>query len=425
MDEILEPTTPEQKRTVAALFSASGLFSASTIAVFTLTAIIAADLSGSDTVAGLPNTLGLLGRAAFAVPFGYLMDRIGRRLSLSLGYSLAIAGSLFSVWAISTSSLAGFLIGALAIGMSRAAGDQSRYVGAEVFHSQRRAKVIGIIVSAGTVGAIFGPLLVPASTVWMANIGLPQQAGPFIISAVAMTLATLIIFVFLRPDPQQLGFKIAEQEALVDPQNIENIAGDGRTLREIFSAPMVQLAIAAMVLSYFVMAMLMVITPLHMDRHDHTTAAISGVIMAHTLGMFGTAWLTGILVDRFGRVQMIVAGTAVLAISCIVAPLSLKLPILGLALFLLGLGWNFCFVSGSTLLSDALASHERGRAQGASEMLVALGTGAASLATGFLFAQGQFLLVSMVGFLGTFLLFASTVILLRRDYRQATVSAAD
>lgn len=419
MKEINEPVTTEQRRTVEVLFSASGLFSASMIAAFTLSSIIAADLSGNDIVAGLPNTIGLVGRAAFALPFGYLMDRIGRRLSLSLGYAIAVLGSIVSVWAVSGLNFAVFLIGALLIGMSRAAGDQSRYVGAEVFHFSRRAKVIGIIVSAGTVGAILGPLLVPLSAAWMNYFGFSERAGPFAASAILMLFATLIIFLFLKPDPQQLGQEIADEEASLDPQNIENVAGDGRPLREIFAAPMVQLAVLSMVLSYFVMAMLMVITPLHMDRHDHSTTAISGVITAHTLGMFGLSWFTGWLIDRFGRIQMIVAGTAILALSCILAPLSLRLPILGLALFLLGLGWNFCYVAGSTLLSDALAQQERGRAQGASEMMVALGTGAASLLTGLFFAQGQYLLVSIIGLAGSLLMLILTVVLVRKD-RQTT-----
>ena len=425
MNEINGPISTLQKRTVTVLFSASGLFSASMIAAFTLSSIIAADLSGNDIVAGLPNTLGLIGRAAFALPFGYLMDRIGRRLSLSFGYAIAVLGGIVSAWAVGVLSFTGFLFGALLFGMSRAAGDQSRYVGAEVFPFDRRAKVIGIIVSAGTVGAILGPLLVPISASWMANVGLPERSGPFLVSAFLMLIAAIVIFALLRPDPQLLGQDIAEQEASLDPQNIENIAGDGRPLREIFAAPMVQLAVLSMVLSYFVMAMLMVITPLHMDRHDHSTAAISGVIMAHTLGMFGLSWFTGWLIDRFGRIQMIVAGTVVLAVSCVLAPLSLRLPILGLALFLLGLGWNFCFVAGSTLLSDALAQQERGRAQGASEMMVALGTGAASLSTGLLFAQGQYLLVSIIGLAGSLILFAATLVLARREKDSPALSPTD
>jgi MFS family permease len=411
------PASPEQKRIVSSLFTAQSFFSASSIAAFTLSPIISSILSGSDSWVGLPNTIVLIGRAGFALPLGYLMDRLGRRLALSGGYSMAIIGSAISVWAIVAENFPIFLLGALFLGMSRAAGDQSRYVGAEVFRLSRRAKVIGVIVSAGTIGAILGPLLVPASTTWMANLGLPEYAGPFIVSGMLMIFATAAVFLFLRPDPKELGKAVAEQEAAENPDSVENVAKEARPLPQIFSAPMVQLAILSMVIGFFVMAFLMVITPLHMDHNNHTTTAISSVIMAHTLGMFGLSWLTGGLIDRFGRIPMILAGTAILALSCILAPLSLQVPILGLALFLLGLGWNFTYVAGSSLLSDALAAHERARAQGASEAIVAVGAGMASLTVGLFFAQGGYLLVSITGMFFTLLLALATVLLVRKDRR--------
>jgi len=414
------PTSPAQKRIVSSLFTAQSFFSASSIASFTLTPIISSILSGSDSWVGLPNTIVLLGRAGFALPLGYMMDRFGRRLALSSGYSMAVAGSLISVWAIVAQSFPIFLLGALFLGMSRAAGDQSRYVGAEVFRLSKRAKVIGIIVSAGTIGAILGPLLVPASTSWMASLGLSEYAGPFIVSAILMVFATGAVFFFLRPDPKELGLAVAEQEAAENPDSVENVNKEARPLPQIFAAPMVQLAILSMVIGFFVMSFLMVITPLHMDHNNHSTTAISSVIMAHTLGMFGLSWLTGGLIDRFGRISMILAGTAILAVSCILAPLSLQVPILSLALFLLGLGWNFTYVAGSSLLSDALAAHERARAQGASEALIAVGAGMASLTVGLFFAQGGYLLVSATGMFFTLLLALATVLLVRKERRIST-----
>ncbi len=413
------PVTSAQKRIVSVLFVAQSFFSASSIAAFTLSPIISSVLSGSDSWVGLPNTITLLGRAGFALPLGIMMDRIGRRLALSSGYSMAIIGSAVSVWAILSGSFPIFLLGALFLGMARSAGDQSRYVGAEVFTLSRRAKVIGLIVSAGTIGAIFGPLLVPASTGWVKSFGLPEETGPFIVSGILMLYATGAVLFFLRPDPRELSEAIAVQEAADNPDSLENSVGERRPLRQIFAAPMVQLAILAMVIAFFVMSFLMVITPLHMDRAALTTAAISTVIMAHTLGMYGLSWLTGGLIDRFGRIPMILAGTAILGASCILAPLSLHIPILSLALFLLGLGWNFCYVAGSSLLSDALAAHERPRAQGASEALVAVTAGLASLSVGLVFAAGGYLLVSVIALIATLLLVLSTYWLVRKERRLA------
>ncbi|MCA9950882.1 MAG: MFS transporter [Anaerolineales bacterium] len=394
---------------------AQSFFSASSIAAFTLSGIISIQLSGTDSTAGWPNTIGLIGRALFAYPLGYMMDRFGRRPALSAGYGTAIFGSIVSIWAIINANYLAFMLGAFLIGMARAAGEQSRYVGAEIFPLSRRAKVIGIIVSAGTIGAILGPQLVPISTGWMESIGLPPSTGPFVISGIFILYAALAIFLFLRPDPKILGAEVARIEAAEDPDSIENVPGGERPLRQIFAAPMVQLAIITMTLSFFVMTFVMVITPVHMNYHAHSTGAISNVIMAHTLGMFGLSWLSGWLIDRFGRIPMILSGAAILISACILAPLSLLVPILGLALFLLGLGWNFCFVSGSSLLSDALATHERGRAQGASETIVALGSGLASFSVGIVFQQGDYLLVSFVGLAFSLLLVGATLWLVRKD----------
>lgn len=128
--------------------------------------------------------------------------------------------------------------------------------------------------------------------------------------------------------------------------------------------------------------------------------------MAHTLGMFGLSGVTGWLIDKYGRISIIIVGAVILVMASLLTPLSEALPPLAFALFLLGLGWNFCFVAGSSLLSDTLHSTERGRAQGASDTLVALSSGVGSLATGAVFAVGGIIATSGVGLAITLMLFA-------------------
>ena len=121
---------------------------------------------------------------------------------------------------------------------------------------------------------------------------------------------------------------------------------------------------------------------------------------SHSTGgeiMFGLSGVTGWLVGRLGRLPMIAAGAVVLIVSALLAPVSAEVPMLAIALFLLGLGWNFTFVAGSSLLSDQLLPAERGRAQGAGEMAVAIGAGLGSLGSGFIFAGGGIETVSLVG----------------------------
>ena len=414
---------PVRRRISGSLFAGQSLFSAATILSFTLTAIIAADLSGSDSAAGLPTTVSLVARAALAYPVGWILDRFGRRLGLSAGFLVGLFGSLLGAWSIINGSFLGFLASAALLGGSRASSEQSRYVAAEVYPSSNRSRVIGWIVFAGTIGAIGGPLLVEPAINMAEIAGIAAFAGPFLASGLLLLVAAVVIFLMLRPDPQRIGKKIAAVER-------EQVDGEpaaeapARPLRQIFAGALPLLAVVAMMIGQLVMTMLMVITSLHMIRNDHDTGAISLVIMAHTLGMFGLSGLTGWLVGRLGRVPMIIAGSIVLLVACLLAPLSTELSLLALALFLLGLGWNFAFVAGSSLLSDQLVPAERGRAQGAGEMAVAIGAGLGGLSSGIIFDSGGIEAVSLagLGFSLDLLVITCWVALVRRPVAAAAAS---
>ena len=170
-----------------------------------------------------------------------------------------------------------------------------------------------------------------------------------------------------------------------------------RSLREIFAVPAFLTATIVLVVSQLIMTLIMVIAPLHMHHFNHPDTNITLALTAHTLGMFGFSSVTGWLIDRTSRHLMIVVGSLVLALSAMIVPLSPTLFPVALALFLLGLGWNFCFIAASSLLSDALAPGERGRAQGANEMVVALAAGTGSLSSGTVFAQGGIISVAIMG----------------------------
>ncbi|MBX3057817.1 MAG: MFS transporter [Anaerolineae bacterium] len=382
-----------RQRLTITLFVGQSLFAAAMIATFTLMAIVAADLSGSDAMAGIPSTLTLLGRAAAAYPIGLLLDKAGRRMGLSAGFGLGVVGSITAVYAIGIGSFMMFCVGAVLMGMGRAGSDQSRYIAAEIHMADKRAKVIGLLVFAGTIGAVLGPALVAPSQLFAVTNGFAAVTGPFLVGIGLYTLGLLVTMLFLRPDPKEISaaIEIEEQHLLVQ--------APARPLLTIFRQPAIILSVAALAISQLVMAMLMVITPLYMNHHAHGAGSISFVISAHTFGMFALSGVTGWLIDHYGRVPLIVAGAFVLIIASILTPLSTAVLPLAVALFLLGLGWNFCFIAGSSLLSDSLAANERPRTQGASEMLVALSAGIAGLATGVLFDQAGMTAVSIVGFL--------------------------
>ena len=304
MDEEASRIHPAVRyRTATVLFLAQALFTAATIAAFTLSPVIAAALSGRDAAAGLPSTLTLAGRATIAYPIGWLMDRIGRRAGLSLGFLVGTAGAALSFWAVLTEQFPVFLLGALLLGVMRGAGEQGRYAAAEVYRPARRARVIGLIVFAGTIGAVGGPLVVgPAGQLALAR-DLPEMAGPYAAAFLFLASALILVFLALRPDPARIRHLVEEAASA------EEAAADaGLSLLSLFRRPLVQVAVGAMVIGQLVMTLLMVITPLHMAHHEHGSGLISLVIMAHTLGMFGLSGITGWLTDQLGRVAVILVG---------------------------------------------------------------------------------------------------------------------
>jgi MFS family permease len=247
--------------------------------------------------------------------------------------------------------------------------------------------------------------IVLAQTQFMQNITPATNysqltTGPWLIATIMYFLSFIITFVFLRPEPALVAKQYNDDES----RKNDMLPDEGRSLRELLSLPDVQLAILAMLISQTVMVTLMTITPWHMHQVNHPNTAVSLVISAHTLGMFGLSALTGYLIDRYGRVQMMVIGALTLIASAIIAPLSDQLPYLVFALFLLGLGWNFGYIAGSSMLADALRGREKNRVQGFNDMLVAFSAGLGTLSSGFLFDFGGYLLVSIGGGLLAFAL---------------------
>lgn len=423
-------TTQTQYRLAGIIFLAQSLFSASFITAFVLTPIIAVALSGSDSQAGVPNTVVLVARALVAYPFGLLMDRMGRRVALAGGYLGFVVGGVIAIAAIATQSYLLFLVASFMIGVSRTAGDQSRFIVAEIFPLNRRATAIGAIVFAGTVGSVLGPNLVSVSRGWVQAMGLPADAGPFMVAAIMMAAAALITFIFLRPDPREIGELMADEERAENPDSIES-AGKARSWQEIFSQPMVQLSVISMTLGYFVMTLVMVITAVHMKsglnlpfNDDQMASAVARVIMFHTLGMFGISIFSGFLIDKVGRLNMILAGAVVLALSTVVSAFATNVVLLALGLFLLGLGWNFAFVAGSSLLSNSLAQSERGQMQGIAETFVSVAAGSASLSVGWLFGMGGYNLINTIGFIFSALLLLAVIYLPRKAKKQQVAKLA-
>ena len=378
--------------------------------------ISAANLAGDAAYAGIPGAAMLFGRALAAYPIGWVMDRAGRRPALALGYLMGVAGAVVGALAIMGGSYAGLVAGAAIFGMSRTASDQSRYVAAEVHPARRRGRIIGRMVFAGTIGAIAGPLIVRASTDLAEGAGIEQFAGPWLAAAVLVGVAVALILTFVRPDPRDMAVQTPFEAVARGGSD-----GSVRPLREIFRAVNVQVAVLAMLVGQLVMVMVMTIAPLHLHNHGHVPTTISIAVAVHTVGMFGLAALTGRLVDRYGRMPVIVLGSVQLIAASVLTPFSADLGVMLLAMFLVGYGWNMCFVAGSALLIDGLSPRERGRTQGAGDALAAVAAATGSLATGPVFSAGGMNWVGAAALAGSLVLV--TVLARRGLARQRAVGA--
>lgn len=371
------------------LFLSQGLSSAGFIAAFTVNALVAVDLTGRTVMAGVPGALYVLGQAGGALGWGYSMEWVGRRRSLAFGQVLGVIGSVIAMAAVATRSFPSFLVGLILVGMARSAVDLGRFAAAEVHPPAERGRAISRVVLGSTVGAIFGPLLVgPTGRVAIAA-GFPELAGPYGVGFAGLVLAALLIFAGLRPDPRDIGRGLARQYPDLVPLQAT------RALTEIVQQPGVIVAMGSVVFAQLVMVVPMSITSVHMTAHQHPLTAVSLVISAHTLGMYAFSILSGRMTDRWGRGPVIILGSTLLIVSCLLAaPSTTLLPLLA-ALFLLGLGWNFAYVAGSTLLADQLSPPERAKTQGLNDLLLNLASAVSQIGSGVVYASGGFAVMGL------------------------------
>ena len=358
----------------------------------TVTTIVGSQLSGSDALSGIPGAVLQIGSAIASVFLGLTMDRLGRRSTIAASVGIGALGTLIAAIAIASGSFIWFLLGLTIVGFTRSASMMGRFVAAEVTPPKQRGRAISYVVLGGTFGSVIGPQLVDVTGRMAVAANFNEFVGPYSAGIITFLISGLIIFIFLRPEPRDIGKDIAKMY----PESLSH-SGPTRSVLEILKTPSAMVAITSMVIGQLVMVSLMGITTLYMRSNEHPMANISIVFSVHTFGMFALSMVTGQLLDRWGRGPVILAGGAMLVGACVVAPIWTTIVPVAIALFLLGLGWNFTFLGGSALLSDLLTPDERAKTQGTNELLISLMTAIASVASSLVYASGGYAAAGNIG----------------------------
>ena len=372
------------------LFLAQSFASAGFIAAAAINPILGEKLASDRSLATVPVAAYLFSGALSASMWGHVMDRIGRRNGIVLGLVLGKIGNALVLVSIETSSFLMMLFGLMLMGTTNSATQLSRFAAAEVNLPAQRGRAISMVVLGGVIGTILARLSAAPMGEFVVTLGMDELSGAYLTTLILFGLAAVIVFVALRPDPRDVGRQLAEAYPT------EVLHGEARPIFQILRQPAAVTAVTAMVLGQVVMVAIMVITSLHMEDHHHARSDIYSVISAHTFGMFAPSLFSGWLLDKIGRGKMILIGSLTLLLACITAPLSPDVLPLGVALFLLGLGWNFCFVGGSTLLADQLSPLERSRTQGTNDFLVGLASSIISLSSGFIFNATSYTMMTII-----------------------------
>lgn len=363
----MSSNTALQEKTVKVLATAQVLNGVGVAGTVAAGSLLVASITNSETLAGLAQTSSVLGAAALALPLARLTSRGGRRLALSVGLIAGVIGSLLAIFGGSRENIYLMLTGTFLVGAASAAGYQARFAAIDLATDEKRAKQLSFVVWGSTIGAVSGPNLMEPSGNLAESLGLPRLTGPYLISAVTLALAVLVIQLFLRPDPYLTAAKDSGAANL--PRVKTKVA-----LKHIRSNARASFAIASIAIGHIAMVAVMVMTPVHMAHVDVTLTIIGLVISVHVLGMYAFSPLVGALTDRLGRLRVIQIGVAILLSSALISGFARAddAITLGIGLFLLGLGWSCTLIAGSALLTESVSPEFKSASQGASDLVMNL-----------------------------------------------------
>ena len=350
-------------RNVALLAACQAMLFSNSSTLASINGLAGMALTTNPALGTLPVTTWVLGGAIATLPASLYMKRVGRTQGLIAGAGTGILAALVCALAIGLQDFWLLCLGTLIFGASNATGQYYRFAAADVSPYDYKARAISLVLAGGLVGGIIGP--------GMSRFSVDAFADRFLGAYLLLIVFSLVT----------IGLLSATR---IPNPSAEEKASGGRPLREIAMQPKYIVAVLAGAVGYGVMNLLMTATPIAMGLCGHPFGDAAFVISSHVIAMFAPSLITGSLIKRFGVLNIILAG-AMLNVACIAVALSgVAVAHFWLSLVLLGVGWNFMYIGGTTLLTETYRPEERAKAQGTNEMCIFVMMVISSLTSGML-----------------------------------------
>ncbi len=350
---------------VAVLAIAQGLFTAAIAIDLTLTGLTGYQLAPDKSLATLPFALITVAGAIATYFASTLMQKIGRRRGFVLGALTGAIGGLISVWAVFLNSFWLFCMGTAAVGVFQAFSQYYRLAATDSEPDNRKARAISLVLAGGVIAAFLGPLLAS----WSADLFPVLFAGSYVMVCLLGLASAALLW---------LGY----QDALPEPLELHDHEQPPRKLLTIFNQPISLAALSNNVIGGVVMMFIMTATPLAAVASNHSINDGASIIQWHLVGMYAPSLFAGRLIALFGLPPILFLGMALSAACGLIAQFSDSLTAFYIALLFLGVGWNFMFVGGTTLLTSSYHPSEKARVQGVAEFIQYTFTAFATLAAG-------------------------------------------
>jgi len=387
-------TTPEggadMRRNVMILVICQALAMSGTVMVVAMSGLAGHVLVEDKAWATVPFALQFVGTGLATIPASNLMGRIGRRAGFTIGQLFGIVGASISCWALFEGSFPWLVVGSFVLGVHNAFWQYYRFAAADISTQAFRPKAISYVMTGGVFAAIVGPQLFKTFNDYFAPV---PYAGAYAL-IIGLCSVTIILLQFVRiPNPKTTK---ADRKA-------------GRSRLEIAKQPVFIIAVLAAMVGYGTMNLVMTATPLAMQFCGFTPIDSATVIQWHALAMFAPSFFTGHLIKRFGVINIILVGTLA-NVACMAVNLSgINFSNFIGGLMLLGVGWNFMFIGGTTLVTKAYRPEETAKVQGMNDFLVFTTVALSSFGSGVLHANLGWAAVNMMVAVPVFIVFMAAI----------------